>query len=525
MSKRKMNGSKKNLLAAGPVLLAVLLLTSCTREDNLAGDDDGTLPALGLNALQAKDLSVVATRAATTTPYPTDKFIGFFVKENTTNGYPACDNRKGEYNTSRKLWLPVPDSIWLNNHDADIAVYAPYDATQTTAAKLKLAACLRPDDGSKDLWCKKFTANNKSTNLAPVLEHVYTRFIINLSLDADYKGTAPVDSVSLDNDSLYAAGAFRPFETTLYEHEGDAGVGFTLSPAKTLTTAATTASIDLLLIPATLTQDIKVSLRVNGITFGVKIASSRFSGKLEAGKQYNANVKLKPTALEVTSVTINDWNDVTVSGDKEPVFTDPILLPIDIGLDFVIAPGNVRAIKLSDGTYAYEFAEEQGYYSGGTNDTPYNSLGGDYFCWNTLDPNLTTGNINDWNEDFDPCLKIADGKWHTPTPVQLQAMIDAGKVWGESIYTMKDGTKVNGYYFGTTKVPSQPDQNKYVFLPVAGLRDGNRWDLVNIYGYYWSNTPNGNIFTYSLYFYNNFCSVGSGANRHSGRPIRCVRSK
>lgn len=522
MSKRKMTGSKRNLFLAGIALLSVLLLASCTREDTLPGDGSDNLPALGLSAVQANDLSEVATRAATTSVYPTGKSIGFFVKENTANGYAACNNRKGEYNTARKLWLPVPDSIWLNNHDADIAVYAPYDATQTTAAALRLAACLRPADGSKDLWCKKFAANNKSKNLAPVLEHVYSRFVINLSLDADYKGTAPVDSVSLINDSLYAAGAFRPFETTLYKYEGDAGVGFEISPVKNLTTAAPAASIDLLLIPATLTADIKLGVTVNGITFGVKIASSRFGGKLEAGKQYNANVKLKPTELEVTSVTINDWNDVTVSGDKEPMFVPD---PIDIGLSFVFAWGNLRAIKQVDNTYKYTFAEEQGYYSGVNG--AYNAVtGGDYFAWNTLDPAATTGNAGAWSDALDPCRKVNGEEWYTPTAAEWNAVLEEPHTQEDAPYYMEQGGKVYGMYYGTT-VSKPINQDEYMFLPASGHRKGSNWESTDEDGYYLTSTLDGagKPQACKVDLPAGYMSYVTSVDRNDGHPIRCVKNK
>ena len=299
------------------IFTLAVLLASCSQDEALPGGGNaGNLSALGVSTLQANDLSEVVTRAATTA-YPTSKFIGFFVKENTANGYTACNNRKGIYNTTRKLWLPTPDSIWLNNHNADIAIYAPYDAMQPTAATLNLSACLRPADSSKDIWCKCITANNKSTGLAPVLEHVYSRFTISLSLDANYKGTAPVDSVSLTSADLYATGTYKPFESAPYTYTGDAGVGFKLPAVVSLTTATPTATLDLLLIPATLTGDIKLSLTVNGITFGATLSKASFASKLEAGKQYNVNLKLKPGKLEITSVSVVKWDVLTeVSGGQ-----------------------------------------------------------------------------------------------------------------------------------------------------------------------------------------------------------------
>lgn len=490
-----------------PLLLALFSCASCSQGEALPGSD-GNLPALALNVLQANSLSeeTAATRA-TTTVYPTSKLIGFFVKENTTNGYTACDNRKGEYNAARKLWLPTPDSIWLNNHDADIAVYAPYDATQTTAATLNLAACLRPADGSKDLWCKHFTANNKSTGLAPVLEHVYTRFTISMKLDANYKGTAPVDSVSLANDSLYAMGLYQPFETTAYTYAGDAGVGFMLPSKINLTTASSTGSIDLLLIPATLTADIKLSLRVNDITFGVKIASSRFAGKLEAGKQYNASITLKPTALEVISVTINDWNDETVSKEFEPVFG---LEPIDLaGLGFLVAPANLTATKMSDGSYVYDFANSPEYYS-------VDGSGGDYFNWNTLDPTNFTAKETVWSDARDACRKVGEG-WRTPTKAELQKVIDLPSYWGT--WKKTDGTLVKGRYYGIASQPTDAERYKYLFLPASGERGGAN---VGNAGMFWTTTNDRLASGENL---NAAYAPFYPVDQKYGLALRCVKNK
>lgn len=512
MSRQRLTKQKKNFLTTGIALLAISLLASCNGEDTFPGTGSEEVSALGLNALQANDLSEAATRA-TTTAYPTSKFIGFFVKADAANGYAACNNRKGGYSTARKLWLPdattPADSIWLNNHDADIAVYAPYDAAHTTAATLDLKACLRPADGSKDIWCKRFTANNKSTGLAPVLEHVYSRFTISLSLDANYKGSAPVDSVSLTNADLYVTGTYKPFEATPYTYAGDAGIGFKLSPVVSLTTAAPTGSIDLLLIPATLTGDIKLSLTVNKITFGVTLSKTSFGGKLEAGKQYNAGIKLKPTALQVTSVTINDWNDETVSGDKEPAFIEGI----DIGLDFNISEGNVIATKQADNTFTYAFAEEQGYYSSDKN--------GDYFCWNTLDPSANGVTQSSWDNTRDICRKIGDGMWYTPSSDQWKEIVGAGYVYGP--YKMENGTSTNGMYFGITTPPSPSEQDIYLFLPALGyIADIGKGDA---YHSYWSSTLSA-PYAYGLYFENNSRpDYNHNFYRYYKFAVRCIRNK
>ena len=105
-------------------------------------------------------------------------------------------------------------------------------------------------------------------------------------------------------------------------------------------------------------------------------------------------------------------------------------------------------------------------------------------------------------------------------------MIDAGNVWGENIYTMKDGTTKNGRYFGTTAVPPEADQDKYVFLPAAGNRGLFGYNSDGTHSNYWSATPNSSSTrnAYYLDFTSSNCNVYLYDRTH-GFSLRCVRNK
>lgn len=83
---------------------------------------------------------------------------------------------------------------------------------------------------------------------------------------------------------------------------------------------------------------------------------------------------------------------------------------------------------------------------------------------------------------------------------------------------------INGRYFGTKSTPNEADQDKYVFLPAAGLRYGTGWSSVGSNGVYWSNTPNGSL-AYYLYFDSGNITPGNNNLRNYGFPVRCVRDK
>lgn len=158
-----------------------------------------------------------------------------------------------------------------------------------------------------------------------------------------------------------------------------------------------------------------------------------------------------------------------------------IYQPIDIGLPFLIAPGNLIATADGAGGYTYDFTDEQGTYTADLS-------GGDYFIWHSADP---TGENTD---NIDPCSKVAyEGKsWRTPTSDELHALANADNVWGT--WTKSDGTSVNGRYFGVTGVPDVSIRNSVVFLPAAGYEEydyGNKVNKFyngNLTGSYWSNS-------------------------------------
>lgn len=212
----------------------------------------------------------------------------------------------------------------------------------------------------------------------------------------------------------------------------------------------------------------------------------------------------------------DDWGN---GGDQEAeVGRNPA---IDIGLDVLFAWGNVIATKQADGTYTYDFAKEQGYYSGVKN-------GNDYFCWNTLSP-VEIKQQPSWDNDRDVCRKIKSGEWRTPTVTELEmlgSMYDVQNVF-EGEYTMKDGTKRRGWYFGIGVEPDVTLQDRYLFLPKAGIRINEsetapqKMDYVGAVGYYWAGKQRWSDNMLYLGGYVHIASQGE----IMGISVRCVKDK
>lgn len=292
-----------------------MMQASCTQGDEPQAD---TAPApLSIGNVQLTDQTSVDTqadtRAATYTTYDPTKdgaaqYIGFFVKEDATAGYEACNNRRGSYDDVLKQWT-ANTGIWLNDHAADVAVYAPYDPLQPSDGTLRLTAATRNAAKPQDVWLNRFTATNAAPTVAKVqLNQLFTRFTISLTKDATFTPDATITGLTITGKEVHGSCIYSPFEASPYV--GDGAKRFTpVVTAQTLKSTTDAATYDLLMIPVALTERIVFIFTVNGAPMKFSLRTDVFSGKkLEAGKNYQVAVKLKPGVLNVFSVTMEDWD-------------------------------------------------------------------------------------------------------------------------------------------------------------------------------------------------------------------------
>ena len=157
---------------------------------------------------------------------------------------------------------------------------------------------------------------------------------------------------------------------------------------------------------------------------------------------------------------------------------------------------------------------------------------GDYFAWGDTEPapnnNYSFSNCPTYGlsaselqsqgyidsegnltAQYDAAVANWGGGWRMPTRSEMQELIDKC-TW---TWTAQNG--VNGY-----KVTSTVNSN-YIFLPAAGYRYGTSLNNAGSNGYYWSSTPDSNIYAYYLYFSSSSHSVDYD-NRNYGRTVRPV---
>lgn len=293
--------------------LSLQLFAGCMQEDErLLPREDSEKSLLGVSSLYADAGETSVTRAGVTSPLPATETVGFFVKANGSY-YDAQDNKPGKYSSTAGMWLPN-DSIWLNNVEAEIAVYHPYSASQSTSGLLNLAASLRTDD-KKDLCSGRFRAHHRSKNVSVTLTHLYSRLLVTFVKDAaaDYTGMSALTRVALDGTGIYATATFQPVDS-LYASYATSGYATDLSGvtiAGTNPAAVDATRVDFLLPPSTLGSDVTLTATVDTKEMKVTVPRTAFEGNaLLPGKQYNLKLTLKPTALVLSSLKITGWDAV-----------------------------------------------------------------------------------------------------------------------------------------------------------------------------------------------------------------------
>lgn len=136
---------------------------------------------------------------------------------------------------------------------------------------------------------------------------------------------------------------------------------------------------------------------------------------------------------------------------------------------------------------------------------------GDYFAWGEVSTKLrftianskTEGkDIGDisGNRSYDTARHILGNSWRMPTKEELKELVN--KCTWE--WTTQNG--VNGY-----KVIGENGNN--IFFPAAGrydstsLEDVTPLEHVGIQGFYWSSTPDANLYAHMLVFANDFHNI------------------
>jgi len=234
---------------------------------------------------------------------------------------------------------------------------------------------------------------------------------------------------------------------------------------------------------------------------GIHTASLRPDGTFSFTAQ---NLKKKTVYYYRAFIRIGD---TTEYGETKSFETKESDEEVDLGLSVKWRAWNLGAEKANDfgNYYSWGATTPSENFSWNTyHDSPYDSSGEWVGC-SAITTDITGGEHDAAN------INRGEG-WRMPTRAEMEELIEKC-TWQ---WSTRDG--VNGY---TVTGPNGND----IFLPAAGIVDGQTPDNTDTYGGYWTSTINsaGTSMAGIMYFYGETLHSLQWSNRYLGRSIRPVK--
>ena len=303
------------------LIMPLFLLGGCAQEaEQFPGEGNRPEGATPLTVENAVLESGVVTRATTATLEKDGAQIGIF-RAKATGYTDAQNNIPYKYTAgSTNAWAPSVAStpVWLLSGNVQVCAYYPYQSGHTTSTAIPLTTGLYTADGDISFAGNREmngTPSKKITTFAMKRAMAKIRFTLK---KGDYPGTCSVSKIKLANSNLPLTGVIDITGTNNVATAQTKGA-FEYNPLSTgslSAIAAGTATQEVLLIPFEIGTDGKLTVTLTVDTKNMQLdlpAATFTNSKIEPGKFYQLTVKLNGTKLEVTSVTIENWEDIQLT--------------------------------------------------------------------------------------------------------------------------------------------------------------------------------------------------------------------
>ena len=236
---------------------------------------------------------------------PDGSQIGVTVVDKTGSGYQSQDYNNVCYQAmtedGSQVWkVQSRSDILLSGEAGTLYAYYPWTAAATDITQI---AVDMDEEDQKD-WMVAQPITNLSdaqATAAVKMQHMLTNFKLAF-YKGDYSGKGVVTDVTIRSNAFATTGTLDAM-TAAFTGYGDTHT-LTRDFATTLgTDKAAAAPCHVMVVPNTVNAPVTVSVTVDGNTYSSTIAART----LLKGKSYNYTMKLTSTGLNVTEVSISDW--------------------------------------------------------------------------------------------------------------------------------------------------------------------------------------------------------------------------
>ena len=329
------------------LFLSLLLLTitgifsACTDDTENFGSHNGTPLNINVGVNTTESRAIITGNSL-----PEGSQIGVTVVDQSGNGYQDQNYNNVCYQAvtedgSQKWKVQSRSDILLSGEAGTLYAYYPWSSA---VSDIKQIAVNMDETDQKD-WMVAQPVTNLSdaqATAAVKMEHMLTNFKLSFYKD-NYSGKGEVTAVTIRSNGFATTGTLDA-TTGAFTAYGDAHT-LTRPFATTLgTDKAAAAPCNIMVVPNTVAAPVTVSVTVDGKTY----SSVTSSLTLAKAKSYNYAMKLSSTGLDITEVTLTDWNTEDLGETEFKPFDSLESIPNGIyavrkGDEYLVLPENISS--------------------------------------------------------------------------------------------------------------------------------------------------------------------------------------
>ena len=289
------------------------IFTACTNDTESIGNHNGTPLFINVGVDTPQSRAVITGNSLLD-----GSQIGVSVVDASGTDYQDQDYNNVCYQAvtedgTQKWKVQSRSDILLSGEAGTLYAYYPWTAAATDFTQI----AVNMDEVDQKDWMVAEPITNLSdaqATAAVKMKHMLTNFKLSFYKD-NYSGKGEVTAVTIRSNAFATTGTLDATTGTFAAY----GDGHTLTRTFTTTlgtdkTAA--AACNVMVVPNTVAAPVTISVTVDGNTY----SSVTSSLTLEKAKSYNYSMKLSSTGLNITEVTLTDWQTTDLGNtDFEPV--------------------------------------------------------------------------------------------------------------------------------------------------------------------------------------------------------------
>ena len=347
----------KSFLKSGLVVIAALVLASCSKTEEFQHNPD--------NALQIESVSGISPFALTTKAVITGNTlpdseaatgIGIFVTASDGGAYDG--HNKGYTNVnfanSGSGWSTATP-VYLSDTEGKLYGYFPHNADATDLQAIPVESSL---NGTDYLYAESQTVSHSNKNVSLQMKHALSRLHLTIKKGENFTADAPLSKITLTSTAIDVTGTMDLVTGAVTATKKASETGTVELPTDGTITAEGIEK-DILLVPADNSEGkkgISISLLIDGKPAGITLSGDN-GLDIRSGIQNNVTLTIEDTGIKVAGIGVGAWGDggsqtVEVGGHKVTVkLADEAGLADDV-LTNVKADGSNVIIRAS--SYAGE---------------------------------------------------------------------------------------------------------------------------------------------------------------------------